>query len=257
MKHSTSNRKKQITVTTSAAIAILLIWQLLAFVFPVKFILAGPFEVAQRLFTLIPTCDFWLNFLYSTSRIVLGLLFGIITGVLFAVLAKKNCWLHEFFQQISLIFKSVPIALITIILLILFSSQGITMIVVLIMSFPIIYTNYLLGLKGHDQKLLEMATVFRWTESKKWKYIYLKAAEPYFKSGLQITSGMAWKAGIAAEIIGLPKHSVGEEIYNAKIFLQSADIFCYAIMIVLFSVLTEKIMVRLIIALHRKWRGVT
>ncbi len=257
MKPSTSSRKLKIITNIVAAISIVVLWELLSRFFPVPFLLSGPLQVAERFLELIRTKHFWRIALFSSLRIILGLMGGVLLGICFAVLAKINIWLKAFFKQLALIFKSIPITVITILLLILFSNRWIATSVVLIMAFPIVFNHYLNGLESSDPKMLEVARVFNFSEKKKWKYIYLKSAEPFFKSALEIACGMAWKAGIAAEILGMPRYSFGEVIYSAKIFLQSADIFSYAIAIVLLSVLFEKVLVYGLLKAHRLLRGLT
>ncbi len=255
MKHYTSNHKQTIRTNIIVTIILILIWEFVASIFPVPFLLAGPIEVARRFFELIFTQGFWRSVASSSLRILLGLILGIVIGVLTAIIAKSNVWLSAIFKQLSLLSKTVPIAVVSILLLILFSNQWIATTVVFIMSFPIIFTNYLKGLEKYDDNILELAQVFQWSNIKKWKYVYLKSAEPYLQSGLEIACGMAWKAGIAAEILGVPEHSFGEKIYSAKVFLESADIFAYAIAIVLLSLLFEKIISFIILRIHRRLRG--
>ncbi len=36
--------------------------------------------------------------------------------------------------------------------------------------------------------------------------------------------GMSWKAGVAAELIGMATDTVGERIYQAKLLIETADL---------------------------------
>ena len=51
---------------------------------------------------------------------------------------------------------------------------------------------------------------------------------------------MSWKSGAAAEVIGLPEHSIGEHLYMAKIYLETADLFAWTLVIVLVSLAFER-----------------
>ena len=53
---------------------------------------------------------------------------------------------------------------------------------------------------------------------------------------------MSWKSGIAAEVIGVPAHTIGENLYMAKIYLATADLFAWTIVIILVSSLFEKLL---------------
>ena len=49
------------------------------------------------------------------------------------------------------------------------------------------------------------------------------------------------KAGVAAEIIGLIDGSIGEMLYNAKVYFQNADLLCWTLIIIILSVCSEKL----------------
>ena len=136
--------------------------------------------------------------------------------------------------------KSVPVTVIVILLLILFSSEGIALAVVFLVAFPILYTALLSGARDADEKLLEMARVFRWSEGRKWRWIRLASARPHLESALRLASGMAWKAGIAAEVIGVSPGSVGEALYSARVFLATDELFAWAAAIMVMGALTER-----------------
>ena len=69
---------------------------------------------------------------------------------------------------------------------------------------------------------------------------------PYLVSGCRIALGMSWKSGAAAEVIGLPEHSIGEHLYMAKIYLETADLFAWTLVIILVSAVFEQIVLFLI-----------
>ena len=107
--------------------------------------------------------------------------------------------------------------------------------------FPNIYLNTLEGLKSADRGLLEMAEVFRLPLGTQFFYIYRPALKPFLLSAFQLSLGMCWKSGVAAEVIGTPSHSIGGALYLAKIYLDTADLFAWTAVIVVLSVFFEKI----------------
>ena len=52
--------------------------------------------------------------------------------------------------------------------------------------------------------------------------------------------GICWKSGVAAEVIGIPQDSIGENLYNAKIYLDTPRLFAWTLVIICISVLFEK-----------------
>ena len=107
--------------------------------------------------------------------------------------------------------------------------------------FPIIYVNTISGLQSTDKDLLEMADIFSVRLPQRIRFIYLPALMPYLVSSCKIALGMSWKSGIAAEVIGVPARTIGENLYLSKIYLATADLFAWTFVIILISALFEKL----------------
>ena len=122
-------------------------------------------------------------------------------------------------------------------------------------SIFIILSGFLLtynGLDRADKKLIEMAYVFRMSFARQLRAIYIPAAFPYLLTAVRLSLGMCWKAGIAAEVIGQPKNSIGSALYQAKILLSTHELFAWTLAIILLSVLIEKAALLLIKQLSRR-----
>ena len=105
---------------------------------------------------------------------------------------------------------------------------------------PVIYTNVLDGISQMDGQLLEMAQVFDIPFGRRLRSIYVSQVLPYFRAGCSLALGLCWKAGVAAEVIGIPQDSIGENLYNAKIYLDTPRLFAWTLVIICISVLFEK-----------------
>ena len=108
------------------------------------------------------------------------------------------------------------------------------------MAFPILYGNLLEGLRAADPALGQMARVYRLSRGRRFLYVYLPQLRPYLVSGCSTALGLSWKAGVAAEVIGVVSGSIGGKLYESKIYFLTADLFCWTLVIVLLSVLLEK-----------------
>jgi len=52
--------------------------------------------------------------------------------------------------------------------------------------------------------------------------------------------GLAWKAGIAAEVLCTPKASIGKQLYDAKMYLESSDMLAWTAVVIIISIILEK-----------------
>ena len=109
------------------------------------------------------------------------------------------------------------------------------------MVLPILYLHTLTVLEQTDPKLIEMAKLFHVSIKNQVLFLYLPQILPSILSACSLAAGMAWKSGIAAEIIGLSKHSIGNQIYQAKIYLVTPELFAWSFVVILFSIGWEQL----------------
>jgi NitT/TauT family transport system permease protein len=136
------------------------------------------------------------------------------------------------------------------------ATSQIPIFVVFIMVMPIVWTNIFAGLEVIDKGLIEMGTVFKFSRLKRIRYIYLPSLMPYIISALTSGLGAAWKSAIAAEVIARPRGAMGGFVHDARIHLMTADLFAWTIMVIILSVVLEKLMVRLLKFLSKRLAGV-
>lgn len=217
------------------------IWQIGSMMLNNPIILVGPPDMAKSLRALLPSLEFWKTIAYSFGKISLGFLLAFLSGILLGGGSYRFSLLRELLEPVILLMKSIPVASFVILALIWLGSEQLSVFISFMVVFPIIYVNTIAGLKSTDRKLLEMAQVFRVPLCKKLIYIHLPALKPYLTSGCKVSLGMGWKSGIAAEVIGVPAHSIGEKLYTAKIYLSTADLLAWTFVIIVISALFEQI----------------
>lgn len=222
------------------------VWQVLSMVVGYTVLLPSPTIVLVAMIKLIFTSIFWETIAYSSMKIFMGYFGGIIVGIAIAILSFKSKILEHILHPAVLVLKSTPVASFIIVLLIWVSSSSLAMIVCVIMTMPIIYTNMRSAFAKFDIKLNEMSKVFELSKSAQLKYIYFPQILPYFKSACIIAVGLCFKSGITAEIIGLQSKTIGESLYNAKIYLDTPNLFAWTIIIIILSFIFEKITILLI-----------
>ena len=204
-------------------------------------LLVSPLDVIRRVGQLAVTGAFWQSVLFSLGRIAAGFFAAAVLGILLAALSAALRPVKELLIPAMLTIKTVPVASFIILALILFSSKNLAALISFLMVLPILYTNVLSGIEAADRSLLEMAEVFRVPFFRKVRYLYLPQVMPFFRSGCAVALGLCWKAGIAAEVIGIPTGSIGEHLQQAKIFLDMPDLFAWTLVIVLLSIAFEKL----------------
>lgn len=217
------------------------VWQILAMGVDNVLLVVTPLQALRALFIQAGQAEFWRSTFGSMWRIALGFLLGAVLALFLAAVSYRYKITEEVLRPFMVFCKAVPVAVFAVLILIWWGSSMLAVAICFLVVFPNIYLNTLEGLKSADRGLLEMAEVFRLPYGTRFFYIYRPALKPFLLSAFQLSLGMCWKSGVAAEVIGTPDHSIGGALYLAKIYLDTADLFAWTVVIVVLSVLFEKI----------------
>lgn len=225
------------------------LWQLAAVLIHNRLLLVGPFQAAKRLLELLCLKTTWQALGFTFSRISLGFLLAFLTALALAALSARFPLAETLLRPYILAIQTVPVASFIVIALLWLSSRRLSVFISFLMVLPVLYANALQGIRAADRQLLEMAAVFRIPPARQLKCIYFPALHPYLRSASHVALGLCWKAGVAAEVIGVTGRSVGGMLYDAKVYLEISDLFAWTALLVAVSLLFEKIFLRLLDAL--------
>ncbi len=248
--------KKSKARKTIYKIAILLfwtgVWQCACFLVDMEMLVPSPMNVLIRITELIKTAEFWQSSLYSLLRITAGYILAVVSGTVLGILTSASDFLYELFRPIISLVRSTPVASIILLALVWLKKDNVAVFISFLMALPVIWTNVSQGIKETDKSLLEMSEIFKFSFIKKVKLIYAHSVLPYFVAGSTTALGLAWKSGIAAEVISTPLKSIGYNLYRSKINIETTDLFAWTVVVILLSVAFEKLIVYLARSLKKK-----
>lgn len=257
MKNGTStgpNKPQGTSATVLAKVVAILFWigawQIASMAVNSEFVLAGPLDAAAALVRLFPSGEFWRSVGFSLIRIAGGCAIAYLLAVPLALIAAALPAIRTLLQPAMSAIKGTPIACTVVALLIWFGSRNISAIAVGLAVIPGVYFGVLQGLDRADPRMRDLFRTFNAPAPVRLLARTWPAILPYLRAASQSVLGMSWKAGIAAELIGVPTDSVGERIYQAKLLLETADLFAWTIAVVALAWLFERLALR---ALDATW----
>ena len=246
MKSSDRNTLKKLLRNAGAVLFWIALWQLAAVLVGQELILPGPWAVAKRLFVLAGTGDFWLTAGISLGRILAGFLCGVLLGTLTAVLTCFFAPADAILSPVIRVVRATPVASFIILAFLWIGKTQVPGFISMLMVLPVVCENTAAGIRGTDPLLLEMAKSYRFGFRKTVGKVYVPSVAPAWRAGAVTALGLAWKSGVAAEALCLPRLSLGTEIYYSKIYLETADLFAWTAVVILLSWTLEKGFVALI-----------
>ena len=176
-----------------------------------------------------------------------GFLLACGAGTGCAALAARFRRFRELLTPMLAVIKAVPVmSFIILAFLWLPDKRYLSLLIAFLMVFPVVCGNVLTGIRETDRQLLEMARVFRVPLSRRLTGIYLPQIMPYFRSAASAGLGLCWKSGVAAEVIGLADGTLGEKLYQSKIYFEVPELFAWTVVIVAASAAFEKLFLYLL-----------
>lgn len=244
-------------VLTGAAVLFcwLAVWQGAYLAVGQELLLTSPGAVLLRTAALAATGGFWRTVAASLARILTGYLAAVACGTLLAFLTARWRFLYAFFALPMNVIKATPVASFVILALVWISGRRLSAFVAFLMVLPLVWRNVHEGIAGADKKLLEMARVYRLSRRRTFRAAVLPSVLPHFLSAVRVGAGFAWKAGVAGEVIAIPQSAIGTELYHAKIYLETTDLFSWTLVVILLSVALERAAVKGAELLSRRLSG--
>lgn len=223
-----------------------LVWQCAAAAMGNPLLLPTPLQVLVRLWALMGQAPFWQTVLVSIGRVMLGVLLGIALGALLAVLTSASRLADMLVAPAMTAMQATPVASFAILVLIWLDRDFVPVLICAMMVLPVIWNSVGTGIRMTDPRLLEMARVYRLPLLRSLQRIYVPSVLPYFRAACSSALSLGWKAGIAAEVLTVPKASIGRMISESKLYLLTEDLFAWTLAVVLLSLLLQKSMLRIL-----------
>ena len=224
----------------------LLIWWLISRALNREIYLPSPGATLEAVLRLSIRAKFWQSILMTFLRVVLGFSLSCLLGIILGIICGLNKALEDIFNPLIIAIKSTPVMSVIIIALIWFKSGLVPVFVCFLMCFPIIWTNTVEGIHEVDEKLLQMAGVYRVNKGEILRGIYVPSLTPYLRAGIITALGLGWKVTVAAEVLSSPKYSIGGNLHGAKVYLESSELFAWTLVVVVLSFLFEYLFKRYI-----------
>lgn len=241
-----TERMKAVAAAGAVAAFWLAVWMLVAALVAQPLILPGPGAVALALLRLVCDGGTWAILVGSGARILGGLaLAAVCGGVLAGISSRSRAFAHLVAPALSFV-KATPVACVVVLLLIWLGSARVSIAAVFLMALPGVYFSLAEGLAQANKPLKQM---FRLHGVRGWRLFCAhtwREVLPFVLSCARAVIGLSWKAGVAAELIGMATDTVGERIYQAKLLIETADLLAWTVLVVVASWACERVLVWLL-----------
>lgn len=222
------------------------VWQFAAMAVAMELKLPTPLSVARALGELVVQPLFWQSTAASLGRIFLGMTAGTLLGTLLACATSASRWANAILAPAIKVIRATPVVSFILLVWLWVARVHVPSVIAGLMVLPVVWANVSRGVAETDGQLLELARAYRFGPVKTLRLVYIPSVRPYFASGVNTAMGLAWKSGVAAEALCLPAAAIGTQVYQAKLYLESPDLFAWTAVVILLSFALEKLVSRLL-----------
>ncbi|PKK92409.1 MAG: hypothetical protein CVV62_00465, partial [Tenericutes bacterium HGW-Tenericutes-7] len=164
---------------------------------------------------------------------VLAIILGIISG--------NYKIIDEILHPFIITLRTLPVASIIVIMLIIFGNELSLLLITFVMVFPIIYEGSKQGVLNISEELKNTITMETNHKLEIMAKLHLPLAMPYIKTALLQSFGLGFKVIVMAEFISQTSKGIGNELFQGSISIEYELVFAWTIILIVLVMIVEVI----------------
>ncbi|MFO8061589.1 MAG: ABC transporter permease subunit [bacterium] len=233
---------------------IIVIWQTAALIVSNIYIVPSPAGVMRAFVSIAGTSLFYRVILITIFRTAIAFAVSLILAAVTALLIHSSSLFKPVLGPMIIFLRSMPVISIILIALIWFGADIVPVFIGILIMYPVITINILDGINATDNKLIEMAKLYRLGSMRKITDIYIPSSLPFVFNGVSHGIGMGIKGIIAAEVLALPALGIGTLMDNARVYIMTDRLFAWTFTALIIAYIIE-ITLRAVENRMVFWRG--
>lgn len=233
--------KHKIYLTTG----LLLLWQIFATVVDKNVLIPYPLDVLSKMITMLCQKSFYQTIVMTLSHVIIVVILSLIIAYLLAYMCFSYPLIEKYVTPVMTIVQSVPTIAFVFIILVWTSSLQTVYIVLLFVVFPLLFHNFLEGLKNIDRDLKDVIWLYHPPLFERLFRIYFPLIQSSVLSGIKSALSLGVKVSVMAEILSALPYGVGREMNYARIQVDTTELLAWTlwliVMIMCIEYLFEKV----------------
>lgn len=204
-----------------------------------EIMIASPSKTMSALIEMFGKERFWSAIIITGQRAVISIFLGGFIGFFFGIMAGLNENIESLFEPIRWMVMSISPVIIVGIAMMWFGmgTQMVISIASLLLA-PIVYVNTIKGIAMVDEKVIEMADVYKFSLIQKLRHIYIPALVGPLSAAMTIVVTAGMRMIILAEVLGT-NSGIGYEFSFAKTDMNTPEVFAWVVVTLVFVGIAE------------------
>ena len=216
------------------------IWQLTAMLIAQPLIVPKLEAIAAAVGNIFTGEDFFVTVAATLLRIAATIAIDTVIAFLLGIAAGVSERIEAALSPFETAMRAVPTMGVLLLSLIWFNSEITPIFVASLIALPLLYRGVVNGVKNIDISLIQMSTGFRVSFIRKLTQLYIPSIRPFTLTAYSATLGLLVKVMVTAEVLSQPRRGIGTEFQIARAQLDTATIFGWGIIVIIFAALMEQ-----------------
>ena len=149
-------------------------------------------------------------------------------------------WVHSFFRPLMILIRSMPMIVLVILIMSVMKYRYVPVTSACMILIPVFSEAVYEGCRSLDQELIDVYRMNGGFGFRVAAQVYIPLIAGYLRQAFTNAAGMGLKVAVSAEYLVQTNNSLGKAVYSSAYFSDYAEIYAYAvIMIVLVLSITE------------------
>jgi len=218
---------------------IITVWEIASRMMSASIILPSPLQTLSAMGELVGKKDFTSQVGATILRGIAGFLVSFVSGAVAGLLLGLNHSFRRLFFPVLNLLRATPVLSIILLSLIWFHTDTVPVFVTFLSVFPIVSVSIMDGLAHRDTSLGEMAEGYGVPPFRRLVFVVLPSLLPSFIGAASAGIGLTWKVVIAAEVLSRPVLGVGSQMQDAKIYLDTPQVFAWTFVAIALTSVSE------------------
>ncbi len=186
--------------------------------------------------------------MHLLNALAVSMTAGILTGMAEGLSDK----VYSFLKPLMILIRALPMIILVILMMTLLPYERVPVITCLLALLPFISEAVCEGCRSIEPELLDVFRLNSGLNVQVLFRVYLPSIVGYLKQAFFNAAGMGLKVVVSAEYLVQAKQSLGKAVYSSSYFLDYAEIYAYALIMILLVLLLTELPVALIRFFDRK-----
>ncbi len=229
---------KKVILIASPILTIVIFWYVL-FLSVNEPLIVPSFQDVFRAFINILNGENLIIVLNSLFRLIISFIISALLGISLGFISAKSSYFEHWHRPLVTILRVIPVLSIIVILYIIVGSMIAPYIITFLMIFPLFYQATLESVKTIDPALIDVLRMNEMHLKESIRYVYIPSLLGPLSLTLCQSLGLGIKVLVMSEYLMQVKHSIGNEIFVARINLDYSTVFAWTIILIFIALLFE------------------